>query len=125
MTQLPNDDFTALVDNQAEYPPGDPDFRKEIETASQYGEKVLGTLCDILTITDEKGENMLYQYRISTTRAAAALINEFYIILPPENTAKAINAELAVGVNEDLNCRFPLSSSIPLTIPINGFQTGE
>ncbi|NLO84451.1 MAG: hypothetical protein GX096_03345 [Clostridiales bacterium] len=117
--QLPNDDYTSVVDNSIEYSADNRgDFDREIETASQYGDKVLGTVCGISTITDGEGSNLFDECRISENRNGASMITEFYIYSLPENLTGEVNVELVFGVNEDLNYRFPMSDSIYITVPV-------
>lgn len=122
--QLPNDDYTALVDRQVDAGPDDVLLDKEIATASQYGSKILGTLCDILTISDEKGNNLMSQYSVSSERSGASLANVFDVYVSPENTISEINVELEFGVNEDLSSLFPMSDSVNLHIPVSS-QSGQ
>lgn len=123
VSQLPNDDYTSLVDNQVDTPPDDTLFLREIETASQFGKKILGTLCDIQAITDEKGNNLLDQYHVATERNGSSLTNEFSVYLPSEKTAVKINIKLVFGVNEDLSSHFSMSDSLDISIPALGYAS--
>lgn len=116
--QLPNDDGTTLIDNQTECAPDDPDRLREIERAGQYGGKVLGTLCDILALTDEKGNSLLNEYAISSERSGASLTDEFCVYLPADLTAKELRAEFVFGVNENLSSRFENPGRVTLTVPM-------
>lgn len=89
-----------------------------IESAKQYGDTILGTLCDIYAITDENGNDLLDEYSVSVTREAASLVNKFSIHLPTENPLE-IHVELEFGVNEDLSCHFDMSDTYSLTIPMD------
>ena len=114
ITQLPNDDYTALMDNQVDYT-SDPNLLdSEIAIAAEYGDTVLGTLCDILTITDENGDNLFESYRVLGDRHGSAMATIFHIFLPPKNAIQEITVELAFGVNEDLNSLFPMSDSMTI-----------
>ena len=117
VVQLPNDDDTSLVDNQVDAGPDDALLDQEIATASQYGSKILGTLCDILTITDENGNDILNQYSVSTQRSGASLADVFSVYLSPENTVKEHHVELEFGVNEDLSSHFTMTDSLHLCVP--------
>ncbi len=111
--QLPNDDFTALVDNQVE---GDPSLENSIKAALEHGSKVLGTLCDLLSITNENGDNILKEYSISSNREGPTLSNEIRIFLPSEGAKGTVNVRLVFGVNEDLKSLFPMSNSLTLSL---------
>lgn len=119
--QLPNDADTALIDNQVD---GDPDFGRAVQKVSQYGDVLLGTLCDISTVTDEQNNSLLNEYRVSCERDEAALIYEFTVYLQPEDIGKAKRIELIFGVNEDLNCRFPKSDTALLILSPAGNTAG-
>jgi len=113
IVQLPNDDYTSLVDNQVD---NDPSLTNKVETASQYGSQILGTLCDVLTLTDGNGNKVLKEYGASSSRNGSSLTNEFRIDLPAEHTGEKISIEFVFGVNEDLSSLFPMSDSIKLCI---------
>lgn len=114
--QLPNDEYTSIVDNQVDYPDDDKDFARKLEQASQYGETLLGTLCDIKTITDAEGNNLLNEYKVSCNRDEASLIYDFCIYLDLEAIEGSINIEFVFGVNEDLSSQFSMSDTMLLTI---------
>ena len=116
--QTPDDERTSLLDNQTEYSPDDPDFVRDVDSASQYGERLLGTLCDILALTDEKGDSLLNEYAVSTRRIGASLRDEFRVYLPADNTARELRVELVFGVNDNLSSRFNAPASYLLTIPM-------
>lgn len=111
--QLPNDNYTALIDNQVD---GDPFLKSSIQTALKHGSKVLGTLCDVLSITDQKGNNVLCEYSISSDRKGSALSNEIRIFLPAESAKGKLDILLVFGVNEDLSSIFPMSDSMELSV---------
>ena len=110
--QLPNDEYTSLMDNQVDYANDKSHLDNQIAIAAEYGDTVLGTLCDILTITDENGGNLFDEYRVSGERYGSAMDTIFHIFLPQENTIKEITVELTFGVNEDLSAHFPASESM-------------
>ena len=93
-------------------------FAKEKETALLYGEKLLGTLCDVLSITDENGNDLLQQYKVSVERNAASLTYEFVIDLPSGKKIHDVNIAFAFGVNEDLSSHFSMSDSTMLNISL-------
>lgn len=111
--QLPNDNYTALIDNQVD---GDPFLESSIKTALKHGSKVLGTLCDVLSVTDQKGNKILCEYSISSDRKGAALSNEIRIFLPAESAKGKLDVLLVFGVNEDLSSIFPMSDSMELSV---------
>lgn len=113
--QLPNDDYTSLVDTQVD---GDPSLTCKAKTALQYGNQVLGTLCDILALTDENGNNILKEYSVTCDQNGSSLIKEFRIDLPSKTMQGEICIELIFGVNEDRSSRFPMSDSMELSILI-------
>ena len=117
--QLPNDDYTAIIDNQVEDTTDRRYLDEKIEFASQYGDKILGTLCDIESIVDENGNNLLTEYKVSGDQNESSMVTVFEIFLPPENTIKTVDVGLVFGVNEDLGYHFPMSDSMYLTIPIH------
>jgi len=121
--RLPNDPDSALIDCQVDAGPDDADVAKEVATASLYGDKILGTLCDLLTVTDEKGNNLLNEYSVSTERNGPSLLDEFSVSLSPENAVREIHVELAFGVNEDRSSLFPMSDSLKLSVPVQNEQS--
>lgn len=116
--RLPNDDYTSVVDNQVENKADRTHLEREIEEASQYGSKILGTLCDISTITDAYGNDLFEQYKVEGNRYGPSLTDEFYIYFSPETTIDEINVKLIFGVNEDCEYSFPMSDSMSLSIPV-------
>lgn len=113
--QIPNDDYTSLADTQADVGPS---LASKAKIASQYEDQVLGTLCDILTLTDGNGNNILKEYSVSYDQNGSSLIKEFHIDLPSENIQGEIYIELIFGVNEDRSGQFPMSDSMELSILI-------
>lgn len=111
----PSEADTALIDNQVEAASEDPSFVRQIEEAQLYGSKILGTLCDVLTLTDENGTPLLGEYMVETQREGASLVDTFSILLPKQPVKQA-NVELIFGVNEDLQSHFPQASTIRLTV---------
>lgn len=99
--QLPNDEYTSIIDNQVEDTSNSNYLDAKLKLASQYGNKVLGTVCDILSITDSEGNNLIKEYKVSVARNGASLETMFYIYFLPEHTEIAI--ELLCGVTEDLH----------------------
>lgn len=116
--RLPNDDYTSVVDNQVENTADSTYIEREIEEASQYGSKILGTLCDISTITDANGNDLFEEYKVVGDRHGPSLTDDFYIYFSPETTMDVINVKLIFGVNEDCKYRFPMSDSMSLSIPV-------
>lgn len=114
VAQLPNDGNTSLVDNQVEYPPDDPIFLRELEEASQHGEKVLGTVCDILSAVDENGVSLMDGYMTSCDRTGPSLTYQFCLSLP-QGTDEA-RVELIFGVNEDCGFRFTTLGKLFLSV---------
>lgn len=112
--QFPNDEDTSIIDNQVEDISNSNYLDTELNHASQYGNKVLGTVCDILSITDAEGNNLIKEYKVSLIRNGASLETVFYIYFLPENTE--ISIELFCGVNEDLNNRFSSYKQIHLDV---------
>ncbi|MEG1014323.1 MAG: hypothetical protein RSI33_08750 [Clostridia bacterium] len=116
--RLPNDDYTSVVDNQVENTADSTYIEREIEEASQYGSKILGTLCDISTITDANGNDLFEEYKVVGDRHGPSLTDDFYIYFSPETTMDVINVKLIFGVNEDCKYRFPFYDSMSLSIPV-------
>ncbi|MEG0504662.1 MAG: hypothetical protein RR547_08470, partial [Raoultibacter sp.] len=116
--RLPNDDYTSVVDNQIENTADSTYIEREIEEASQYGSKILGTLCDISTITDANGNDLFDEYKVVGDRHGPSLTDDFYIYFSPETTMDVINVKLIFGVNEECKYRFPMSDSMSLSIPV-------
>lgn len=115
--QRPNDPFTALMDNQTEYPQDDPDFAREKERAAQYGRQILGTLCDLWSMN---GAGLPSEYSVSCRREGAGLIHTFAFALPDAYAEDAVRVTLALGVNEDLSCRFPNLRQVEITVSRDG-----
>ena len=105
--QRPNDPLTALMDNQVEYPRGDPDFVREKREAAQYGGQILGTLCDLWSIEGAGLPSLPSEYEVSCRREGGGLVYTFTFDLPDTYVGGAVRVTLALGVNEDLSCRFP------------------
>ena len=117
---LPNDDFTSVVDNQVDDADDSSALNDQIALASRYGDKVLGTLCDIADITDAEGNSLLTEYKVLGDRNGPAMVTVFSVYLSPESMRDEVLVELVCGVNEDLNARFPQSDSIHLRVPLPG-----
>lgn len=113
--QLPNDDYTSIMDNQTEDTADGQSLDEAVGLASPYGRKVIGTLCDIESITDAQGNNLVKEYKVSSERKGPSLVTVFEVYQLPENGE--IDVELVFGVNEDLNYRFPRSGSLRFGIP--------
>ena len=64
----PNDEDTALMDNQVEVPPEDSWFLREREKAAALGDRVLGVACDLCGLMDPKGNNLALEYRCTPAR---------------------------------------------------------
>ena len=118
--QLPNDGYTALIDNQVEDTEDTSQRDSEAALASQYGDTVIGTLCDISSITDEDGNIPYSGYGVASQRRdGASLLTTFTIFFPQDSTCEEVNVTFAFGVNEDLNYRFPAPGSLRLTYSIS------
>jgi len=123
--QLPNDDYTAVMDNQVENPNDTSQLDSEMAQLSLHGYTALGTVCDILTITDAKGHSLFQEYKITESRPALPSLNtHFTIFLPADEIPTEINVELALGVNEDLRHRFPSEGSLHIKYSLPG-ENGE
>jgi len=116
--QIPNDDYSTIVDNQLDDPDARSDLDNQMEQASQRGGKLIGTLCDILRITDAKGNKLLNEYSVSFDPNENCIFNEFCIYFSPENTIEQVDVILIFGVNENLNSLFPMSESMNLSIDL-------
>lgn len=105
----------VLIDNQIDDLPDEASLVQEIDDASEEVVNVLGTLCDVVSLTDQNGQHLLKDYSVSTVRKAASLADTFEISLP--KAVKQVHAELRLGINHDLSARFPDAKSITLTVP--------
>lgn len=114
--QRPNDPFTALMDNQVEYPQDDPDFAREKKKAAQYGRQVLGTLCDLWSMEGAGLPSVPGEYGVSCRREGAGLIYTFAFDLPDTYAGDEVRVTLAFGVNEDLSSRFPNLQRVEITV---------
>ena len=115
--QRPNDPFTALMDNQVEYPQDAPDFAREKKKAAQYGRQILGTLCDLWSIEGAGLPRLPSEYEVSCRREGAGLVYTFAFDLPDPYAGDEVRVTLALGVNEDLSCRFPNLRQVEITVP--------
>lgn len=112
----PNDENTALMDNQVEVPPEDSWFLKEREKAAALGDRVLGVACDIGGLTDEKGNNLAMEYSSTTAREGRTMTYTFEV--PLKNAPESAQVELYFGVNEDLGFRFEQDACLLLRVPL-------
>ena len=112
----PNDEDTALMDNQVELPPEDSWFLQEKETAAALGDRVLGVVCDICGLTDEKGGNLAMEYRCTTARRGRSMTYTFEV--PVDSAFGEAQVELYFGVNEDLGFRFEQDACLLLRVPL-------
>jgi len=112
----PNDENTALMDNQVEMPADDSWFLEEKETASALGDTVLGVVCDIGGLTDEKGNNLALEYRCTPARRGRTMTYTFEV--PLKNAPETAQVELYFGVNEDLGFRFEQDARLLLRVPL-------
>lgn len=112
----PNDGNTALMDNQVEVPPEDSWFLREKEKAAALGDRVLGVVCDIGGLTDEKGNNLAMEYSSTTAREGRTMTYTFEV--PLKNAPETAQVELYFGVNEDLGFRFEQDARLLLRVPL-------
>lgn len=112
----PNDEDTALMDNQVEVPPEDSWFLKEREKAAALGDRVLGVACDLCGLTDPKGNNLALEYRCTPARRGRTMTYTFEV--PLKNAPEAAQVELYFGVNEDLGFRFEQDACLLLRVPL-------
>lgn len=114
--QRPNDSMTALMDNQVEYPQGDPDFAREKKEAAQYGSQILGTLCDLWSIEGAGLPRLPSEYEVSYRREGGGLVYTFAFDLPDTYAGDEVRVTLALAVNEDLSSRFPNLQRVEITV---------
>ena len=112
----PNDEDTALMDNQVELPPEDSWFLREKETAAALGDRVLGVACDLCGLTDQKGNNLALEYRCTPARRGRTMTYTFEV--PLKNAPETAQVELYFGVNEDLGFRFEQDARLLLRVPL-------
>ena len=112
----PNDEDTALMDNQVEVPPDDSWFLQEKEKAAALGDRVLGVVCDIAGLTDQKGNNLAMEYRCTPARRGRTMTYTFEI--PLQDAPEIAQVELYFGVNEDLGFRFEQDACLLLSVPL-------
>ena len=112
----PNDEDTALMDNQVEVPPEDSWFLKEREKAAALGDRVLGVACDIAGLTDQKGNNLAMEYRCTPARRGRSMTYTFEV--PVDSAFGEAQVELYFGVNEDLGFRFEQDACLLLRVPL-------
>ena len=112
----PNDENTALMDNQVEVPPEDSWFLREKETAAALGDRVLGVACDIAGLTDQKGNNLAMEYRCTPARRGRSMTYTFEV--PVDSAFGEAQVELYFGVNEDLGFRFEQDACLLLRVPL-------
>lgn len=113
---VPNDGDTALMDNQVEMPADDSWFVEEKETAAALGDRVLGVACDIAGLTDQKGNNLVMEYRCTPARRGRAMTYTFEV--PVDSAFGEAQVELYFGVNEDLGFRFEQDARLLLSVPL-------
>lgn len=104
------------MDNQVEVPPEDSWFLKEREKAAALGDRVLGVVCDIGGLTDEKGNNLAMEYRCTPARRGRTMTYTFEV--PLKNAPETAQVELYFGVNEDLGFRFEQDARLLLRVPL-------
>ena len=112
----PNDEDTALMDNQVEVPPEDSWFLREKEKAAALGDRVLGVACDLCGLTDQKGNNLALEYRCTPARRGRTMTYTFEV--PLKNAPETAQVELYFGVNEDLGFRFEQDARLLLRVPL-------
>lgn len=112
----PNDEDTALMDNQVEVPPEDSWFLKEREKAAALGDRVLGVACDLCGLTDQKGNNLALEYRCTPARRGRTMTYTFEV--PIQSAFGEVQVELYFGVNEDLGFRFEQDACLLLRVPL-------
>lgn len=113
---LPNEAGAVLVDNQVETPPDDPEFLREKEEAAALGDPVLGVVCDIAGLTDQKGNNLAMEYRCTPARRGRTMTYTFEV--PIQSAFGEAQVELYFGVNEDLGFRFEQDACLLLRVPL-------
>lgn len=113
--QLPNDNGISLIDNQVDYGEDTTYLDKEIKIASEYGDQVLGTICDIAYITDENGNNLLTEYSASCNRIGSSLHTQFHVYYLPANIKMDVG--LSFGVQENLDNRIFIDNELHMKIP--------
>ena len=112
----PNDENTALMDNQVEMPADDSWFLEEKETASALGDTVLGVVCDLTSLTDAAGRELALTYSCTPARRGRTMTYTFEV--PLKNAPEAAQVELYFGVNEDLGFRFEQDACLLLRVPL-------
>lgn len=112
----PNDENTALMDNQVEMPTDDSWFLEEKETASALGDTVLGVVCDLTSLTDAAGRELALTYSCTPARRGRTMTYTFEV--PLKNAPETAQVELYFGVNEDLGFRFEQDACLLLRVPL-------
>lgn len=112
----PNDENTALMDNQVEMPADDSWFLEEKETASVLGDTVLGVVCDLTSLTDAAGRELALTYSCTPARRGRTMTYTFEV--PLKNAPETAQVELYFGVNEDLGFRFEQDARLLLRVPL-------
>lgn len=121
VSQRPNDGDTSLMDNQVDEPHDSADFQSELDKASQHGERVMGTLCDIASIKDGEGNELLKECKIERDRDGASLSAKFSVPLSlasDDADVTELDVELALGVNEDLSAHFDATGAMRFHVPV-------
>ena len=113
--QLPNDNGISLIDNQVDYGEDTTYLDKEINIASEYGDQVVGTICDIAYITDENGNNLLKEYSVSCNRIESSLHTQFHVYYLPANIKMDVG--LSFGVQENLDNRTFIDDELHTKLP--------
>lgn len=112
----PNDEDTALMDNQVELLPEDSWFLREKEKAAALGDRVLGVVCDLTSLTDAAGRELALTYSCTPARRGRTMTYTFEV--PLKNAPETAQVELYFGVNEDLGFRFEQDACLLLRVPL-------
>ena len=120
--QQPDDDSVALVDYllEDEYPPDvpydGPYAEEALAEASQYGTKLVGTLCAFISLLQD-GAGYQNGYETKITRDGAALIYDLRLDVDPEVYGLPLVIEICAGIDEALSGEFEDAAFYQFDIP--------
>ena len=120
--QQPDDDSVALVDYllEDEYPPDvpydGPYAEEDLAEASQYGTKLVGTLCAFISLLQD-GAGYQNGYETKITRDGAALIYDLRLDVDPEVYGLPLVIEICAGIDEALSGEFEDAAFYQFDIP--------